>query len=110
MASKLFNVRLDDRRLRKARRLRESGRNLADVVREAIDTEYEALARPRAAGDPAAVVTAILARFPDPPDLAPRAYDVHDARAARDAVRRGLRTRETPQGSQAARQTRHRGR
>jgi len=91
VTSKLFNVRLDDKRLRKARKLRESGRNLADVVRDAIDTEYAALASPRDAGDPAGIVAAILERYPDPADLRARTYDVHDARAARAAVARALK-------------------
>jgi hypothetical protein len=93
MTSKLFNVRLDDRRLRKARKLRESGRNLADVVREAIDTEYDALGRSRGQNDPAAIVTAIVDRFPDPAALPSRPYDIHDARAARAAVKRAVATK-----------------
>jgi hypothetical protein len=93
VTSKLFNVRLDEKRLRKARRLRESGRKLADVVREAIDTEYGALVKPTAATDPVGVVTAILDRFPDPADLSPRTYDVHDARAARSAIAGALKRR-----------------
>ena len=93
MASKLFNVRLDERRRRKADRLRASGRNLSDVVRDAIDTEYDTLAQPHAAGDPAEVVSSILDRFPDPSGLTPRSYDVHDARAARSAIRRAVNRR-----------------
>ena len=93
MASKLFNVRLDDKRVRKARRLRESGRNLSDVVREAIDTEYGALVKPTAATDPAGVVAAIIDRFPDPQDLPARDYDVHDAGAARRAIANSLKRR-----------------
>lgn len=93
MTSKLFNVRLDEKRLRKARRLRESGRNLADVVRDAIDTEYGAVMKPTAASDPAGVVADIIRRFPDPPDLPARPYDVHDARAARRAIASSLTRR-----------------
>jgi hypothetical protein len=93
MASKLFNVRLDDKRLRKVRRLRESGRNLADVVREAIDTEYGALSKPGSAADPAEVVALVFERFPDPPDLPERTYDVHNSRAARQAVTKALKRR-----------------
>jgi hypothetical protein len=100
MASKLFNVRLDDKRLRKARKLRESGRNLADVVREAIDTEYSRMAGPRGPADPAAIVTGILDRLPDPAGLPLRPYDVHDAQAARQAVTRGLRARQARQARQ----------
>lgn len=93
MASKLFNVRLDEQRRRKADRLRASGRNLSDVVRDAIDTEYDAIAQPEAARDPVSVVSAILDRFPDPPGVTPRSYDVHDARAARNAITRAVKRR-----------------
>ena len=93
MASKLFNVRLDEQRRRKADRLRASGRNLSDVVRDAIDTAYDALGQPEGARDPAAVVSAILDRFPDPAGLAPRSYDVHDAGAARRAITRAVKRR-----------------
>ncbi|HEX5069073.1 MAG TPA: hypothetical protein VFV78_02570 [Vicinamibacterales bacterium] len=94
MASRLFNVRLDADRLRKARRLRGAGRNLADVVREAIDTEYTALAKPAARSDPAAIVAGIIDRFKDPEEVPVRSYDVHDARAARRAVVRSLTRRK----------------
>ncbi|HTM04982.1 MAG TPA: hypothetical protein VL173_15850 [Vicinamibacterales bacterium] len=87
MKSRLINVRLDAERLRKAQRLREKGVALSDVVREAIDERYgEVTARDErgAAGD---ILAGILARFPDPRDLPARTYDVHDAGAARRAIR-----------------------
>ena len=40
MSSRLVNVRLDAERLRKARKLRERGVRLSDVVREAIDKRF----------------------------------------------------------------------
>lgn len=87
MKSRLINVRLDAERLRKAQRLREKGIALSDVVREAIDARYaDVTARDErgAAGD---ILAGILARLPDPPDLPARTYDVHDAGAARRAIR-----------------------
>lgn len=93
MASRLYNVRLDEKRLRKVRKLRESGRTLSNVVRDAIDSQYDALGRPDAAADPAAVVARIHERFPDPPGLPPRDYDVHDRRAATAGISRVLRRR-----------------
>ena len=92
MASRLRNVRLDDKHLRKVRKLREAGRTLTDVVRDAIDTQYAAVTRPQAA-DPASVVAKILERYPDPQPLPPRSYDVHDRRAARGAISRAVRRR-----------------
>jgi hypothetical protein len=87
MKNRLVNVRLDTERLRKAQRLREKGIPLSDVVREAIDVRYGEVSARDAGGAAAEIVGGILVRFPDPPDLAPRAYDVHDAKAARRAVR-----------------------
>ena len=92
MASKLVNVRLDGDRIEKARRLRERGVALSDVVREAIDERYAELAG-SADADARTIVRDIFERYPDPPRLLPRGDDVHDARAARDAVRLSLRKR-----------------
>ncbi len=91
MAGKLVNVRLDVDRLRKARALRAQGVALSDVVREAIDDRFSALRRSRSRDDIAAIVSRILDQNPDPPDLPPRDYDVHDRRAARAAIVRKLR-------------------
>jgi hypothetical protein len=91
--SKLYNVRLDERRSRKVRKLRESGYALSDVVREAIDAKYDALAASGRPVDPAAVVAGILERYPDLPAAPRRSYDVHDSHAARRAVRRALQRR-----------------
>ena len=92
MGSRLVNVRLDADRLRKAQRLREQGVTLSDVVREAIDERFRALGdevRP----DVQTLVKSLLERYPDPPGLAPRDYDVHHRQAARAAIRRRLRPR-----------------
>ena len=84
-----MNVRLDADRLRKARKLRERGVALSDVVREAIDTRFEQL-ESTPPDDAAAVVRRIFDEFPDPANLPSRDYDVHDRIAARKAIRRAL--------------------
>jgi hypothetical protein len=91
MASRLVNVRLDGDRLRKARALRERGVTLSDVVREAIDERFDALQRSASKPDVRVIMTRVFEQFPDPPDLPPREYDVHDRRAARRVIRRKLR-------------------
>jgi hypothetical protein len=88
MGSRLVNVRLDEERLRKAKRLRESGIALSDLVREAIDARFDGLRTGVKRPGADAVMTSILERHPDPPDMPPRTYDVHDGRAARAAIRR----------------------
>jgi hypothetical protein len=90
MSSRLINVRLDADRLRKAQRLRERGVALSDVVREAIDERFSEL-RSESPPDVKAIVRRIFEQYPDPADLPPRDYDVHDRRAARGAIRRKLR-------------------
>jgi len=93
VASRLVNVRLDDVRVDKVRRLRESGVALSDVVRDAIDVRFDALTRRLTRGEARAIMAGVIERHPDPPDPSPRDYDVHDGRAARAAVRRVLRRR-----------------
>jgi len=95
VGSRLVNVRLDEERVRKARVLRERGVTLSDVVREAIDERFAETGRRGARPDPRTIVSSVFAQFPDPPDLSTRDYDVHDRRAARDAVRRRLRRKKT---------------
>jgi hypothetical protein len=41
--------------------------------------------------DVAAIMRRIFEQHPDPPNLAPRRYDVHDRAAARRAILRRLR-------------------
>jgi hypothetical protein len=94
MSTRLINVRLDAERVRKARALRAQGVTLSDVVREAIDARYEKLEESARGRDARAIVKRILARFPDPPDLPVRDYDVHDRRVARGAIRERLRKRQ----------------
>jgi hypothetical protein len=90
MTSRLINVRLDSERFRKAQSLRERGVRLSDVVREAIDERFLRL-RSEREPDVKTLIRRIFERYPDPPDLPPRGYDVHDRRAARQAILRKLR-------------------
>jgi len=88
---RLVNVRLDEERLKKASKLRERGIVLSDLVREAIDARYDALGVADESRDTDRLVARLFERYPDPPGLPRRAYDVHAAREARAAVRRRLR-------------------
>lgn len=85
MSSGLINVRIDSERLRKARALRESGVRLSDVVREAIDERFLRL-RSQAAAEVKTVIRRIFERYPDPPGLPLRGYDIRDRGAARRAI------------------------
>jgi hypothetical protein len=87
MATRLVNVRLDEGRLRKARALRARGIALSDVLREAIDAQYAALDGIAKPHDALGALDEILRRDPDPPNLEPRGYDVHDPAQARAAIR-----------------------
>lgn len=93
MGSRLVNVRLDSTRLRKVRKLREGGLAFSDVVRDAIDSRFEELSRGERPLDVRAILTRVFERYPDPPGLPPRSYDVHERRAASRAIRRKLRRR-----------------
>jgi hypothetical protein len=91
MGSRLVNVRLDHERLRKARNLREAGVSLSDVVREAIDTRFQALRQRRLTGREAVTrVAHVLEDYPDAASVPARSYDVHDASQARAAIARRL--------------------
>jgi hypothetical protein len=92
MSSRLVNVRLDADRLRKAQTLRARGMALSEVVREAIDERFATLRRSECPPDVRTIVRRIFEQYPDPPDLPPRDYDIHDRRAARVAILRKLRT------------------
>jgi hypothetical protein len=90
MSSHLINVRLDSERLRKARTLRERGVRLSDVVREAIDERFLRL-RFESEADVKTMIRKIFEKYPDPPGLPARDYNVHDRGAARQAILRKLR-------------------
>ena len=91
MGSRLVNVRLDAERLRKAQTLRRRGVTLSDVVREAIDERFSEL-QPASPVDVKAIVRRMFEQYPDPSDLPPRDYDLHDRHEARQAILRKLRT------------------
>jgi hypothetical protein len=93
MGSRLINVRLDEGHVRKVRKLRESGTELSDLVREAIDERFEQLNRRRTARDVQAILGQIFEQHPDPPQVRPLTYDVADRREARRAILRKLRRR-----------------
>lgn len=86
-------MRLDEERVRKVQALRDRGVALSDVVREAIDERYAALGQPGSRPDVSAIVGEIFERYPDPPDIEARDYDIRDRRAARAAILRALRSR-----------------
>jgi len=95
MASRLVNVRLDEERLRKVRKLRENGIAISDVLRDAIDQRFEQLPPARKPRDVAAILARIYERYPDPPGLRPLGYSVHDRKQARRAILRKLRRRRS---------------
>ena len=92
MSGRLINVRLDEQRLRRARKLRVAGIPLSDLVREAIDRRYEQVVESSRPRDAAAIMKRIYEQFPDPPDLPPRDYSVHNRTEAGRAILRKLRT------------------
>ena len=91
MTTRLVNVRLDEERTRKARALRASGIAVSDLLRDAIDRRYEQVVRSPKGLDVAAIMRRIFEQNPDPPNLGPRRYDVHDRAAARRAILRRWR-------------------
>ena len=90
MDSRLLNVRLDHERVQKVRALRERGISLSEVVREAIDGRFASLRRFHSPLDVRAAVRRIFEKYPDPPHLPPRRYDVHKRRSARAAILRKM--------------------
>ena len=93
MNSRLVNVRLDARRLERARRLRAQGIALSKLVRDAIDREYEQSFKTSKSRDVEAIMKEIYQQYPDPHGLPPRDYSVHNRREAADAILRKLRSR-----------------
>ena len=59
---------------------------LSDVLREAMDERFDRLNRSRKAGDVTNIMQDIFELYPDPVRLPPRAYNVHDRKAARTAI------------------------
>ena len=65
--------------------------DIVSVVREAIDRQYEQLLESSSRRNVEAIMKQIYERYPDPPGLLPRDYDVHDRDEAKSAVLRKLR-------------------
>ena len=59
MTKRLVNVRLDEQRLERARRLRDNGIALSDLVQDAIDRRYEQLVKSSKDRDVEAIMEAI---------------------------------------------------
>jgi len=91
MTSRLINVRLDERRLQRVRRLRAKGISISDLLRDAIDRQYEEITKQRKPRDIESMLQELYAQYPDPADLPPREYNVHDRRQAKEAISRMLR-------------------
>jgi hypothetical protein len=93
MNSRLVNVRLDEERLQKARMLRQEGVPLSEVIREAIDQRFELLNPPGKLRDVGKIMRRVFELHPDPPGTSQRGYDIHDRKAAREAIVRKLQRR-----------------
>lgn len=93
MNTRLINVRLGEEHVRKVDVLRREGVVLSDLVREAIDAKYEALTAGEQPYDAEELIERLFTAYPDPAELPPRGYDVHERRAAREAIRRRLSER-----------------
>src|SRR5437868_8828560 len=69
MTSRLINVRLDERRLQRVRRLRAKGISISDLLRDAIDRQYEEITKQRKPRDIESMLQELYAQYPDPADL-----------------------------------------
>ncbi len=90
---KLLNVRLDDSDVARVRTLRSKGVAIAGVVRNAIRAEYDRRARAQEAADVEEVLDEIYRTYPAPPPSTRPAFDPHDRRQFREAMRRHVRRR-----------------
>jgi hypothetical protein len=88
----LLNVRLTKADEEAIRILKRSGVEISQVVRAAIRREAEKH-RPRTAEQTARLVAEIFERHPEPDEVEPRTFDVHDRRAFAAAFREHLRKR-----------------
>ena len=91
MTTRLVNVRLDKQRLERARRLRAKGITLSDLVRDAIDRQYDLLVESSKDRNVEEIMNEIYREYPDPPRMPLRDYDVHNRDQARTAILRKLR-------------------
>ena len=87
----LLNVRLSADDARRAAELRKTGVQVSRIVREAIRAEHERrVRRSRAQKTTTEILAEIYAAHPDPPLVPPRAFDLRDRKAAREAIVRKL--------------------
>jgi hypothetical protein len=89
---KLVNVRLSSEDASMVAELRRDGVEISQLVRDAIRTEHGRRRRRLRPQDVDALLAAIYARHPEPAAASPRALDVRDRRAFRQAVARRLRS------------------
>ena len=94
MTSPLVNVRLDQQRIERTRKLRAKGITLSDLVRDAIDRQFEQLVQSTKRRDATAIMRDIYERYPDSSHLEERSYDVHDRTEAASAIVRRLRRKK----------------
>ena len=88
----LINVRLDAEDDRKARALRADGVRISTLVRAALRQEYQRRAEARSGRRrPSAVVSEILAAFPNEARVRTRGFAVNDRRAVRAHIVERLR-------------------
>jgi hypothetical protein len=93
---RLLNVRLSGEDSMMVQALREQGVAISQLVRDAIRSEYnhrKQRAKPR---DPREILDSIYAAYPEPPDLPPRGFDVHDRFAFRKAMAHHVGRRKRP--------------
>jgi hypothetical protein len=91
---KLLNVRLNPEDARMAEHLRRGGVAISAIVRDAIRAAYDRQVTGRRSGRRAKDIMAdIYRQYPDPPNLPPREFDVHDRRSARRAILKRLQQR-----------------
>ena len=87
----LLNVRLSADDSRRAAELRQRGIQVSRIVREAIRAEHERrVRRSRTQKTTREILAEIYAAHPDPPLAPPRAFDLRDRKAAREAIVRKL--------------------
>jgi len=83
----LMNVRLNDEQTAKAKWLREQGVEISQVMREALEAEYERrVLKRRTPGEIDAMFREIYEKYPDPEGLPPRGFDLRDRKAVREFI------------------------
>jgi hypothetical protein len=84
--TKLLNVRLNEQDARIVEDLRSEGVEISSVVRDALRAEHARRRKSKRPLDVAKIMEEIYRRHPTPPDYKPRAYNVHNAKEARQAI------------------------